>query len=266
MSIFKINTLGHPALELAQVGKVYKLYNLTAPSTYGEFRKLVTDAPTVDQVAAQYADQFHESDNPAKLVKEAKAAIADALAAAELKTALLKSEERELQQRIKGIKERMVEDLTPAFQADMEAFTEAAKQLSPDNPLDPEAAIANDAGGALTTARNTIPRLAAIASLFAQAGHGVPRHLTNTAGVLHLPPITVEQAQRSTDNLHPTVLNEDELEGTRTIRRLAEDMGHDTDGTLVRVAQGQYDGVWFALGERTPAHELFNAFAVDVHH
>lgn len=257
MTIFNRTITGTPTAELRLITSLYKMVGLTPPTPYAEVRELITSAPDTHQVVNEYAQKAYETDNPAKLVKEARAVIAEAMAGDELRKRFLAIESATLARNLGAMKAQFREDATDIFNKDIAKLKGAADLLDRDNPLDAETAVAQDNGQALTTARTIIPRLAAYASLWTAGGNDVPPPLKALCPILEVPTLVVEQVERTLTE-HPATLNTDDARGTLTVRRLGEDARKDMDRTIIGIVRGEYEGVSFNIS--TPTADVTNAY------
>lgn len=257
MSIFNRTITGTPTAELRHLTSLYKMVGLTPPTPYAEVRELIASAPDPHQVVNEYAQRAYETDNPAKLIKEAKTAIADAMAGDELRKRFLAIESATLARNLGAMKAQFREDATDIFNKDIAKLKGAADLLDRDNPLDAETAVAQDNGQALTTARTIIPRLAAYSSLWTAGGPDVPPALKALCPILEVPTLVVEQVERTlTEN--PATLNTDDARGTLTVRRLGEDAREDMDRTIIGIVRGEYEDISFDIS--TPTADVTNAY------
>ena len=229
----------------ARVTAAYAAAGIAAPTTFvPALKRYMAQQPAAQQVAATLAHDAYHADadtDPAEWWASARQQMIDAQASDALRAALVQSLTTE--ERASGTRqtERALTDLHPWATRQAQALVKAAKAL-PAGPaaLDPEAVLAHDAGKHLTTARNALSALALLASLADPAKH------VSTIGDLAriLPLVTIEGTV--TEKLAPfnsNALNASQLDVTRAVRRLAQDVRRDPDLALVGVARGDYPGV-----------------------
>lgn len=191
--------------------------------------------------------------------RDALESIRDAMAADTLRTAFSGAWETMQARVARDLGDQAAADLALAFNATVKALTTAAKSLPAEQPLDPEACLAADAGAALTTAREALARLSHFGSLHQNPiGDDVtPPKLRALLCIVKLPTPTVETAIDG----EPT--NSDQLKDTYTIRTVADCLkDHGTDETLVRIARGDFPGVSLDLAT-FDEHQARNASVRD---
>lgn len=248
MTIFTRNINAAPTQHRDSLRAAYTQAGKPAPDNTTEIRELIINAPKVRDVAIEKARKAYDADNPEKFYREALKAVQEAQAAEALRDAFISAEVPVIAAKMNDTIDAAVEALTPAFNRETKALTAAATKLDPNNPLDPETAIALDAGEALTTARRALKVLSKFASIHGHYPHELNHQaLRNVLPIITLPDnIEVEEVYKSLGAVKETA-NEHELAATRTVRRLADDLKADTDATLIRVAAGHYEGVTLHL-------------------
>lgn len=244
-----------PRQQIDMISRAYNLAGVTAPvNHYQEVKNLILGTPTVEQVAQEYAAKAYDTTKPAAFVKEATAAVEQAQAQQALREAFVMAEGETARTVTPALTKQTALDITPAFNKDVAALVEAAGALDPANPLDPEAAIRADAGGALTTVRTILPRLATYASLYGVPTTDAAPNLNKLLAIITLPNIVAEQVKQTLGEGVVT-LNPNDATGTFTVRRLNKIATEDIDRAIVAIAQGQFEGVGFELfiqGESSP--------------
>lgn len=253
-----------PSSQQQVIDAAYRLAGISSPPNHlTEVRNLIVDTPTVEQVALDYATQAYETNEPKKLVAEAKKAIEGAMVANTLKTAFLAGQSQTATQMAKRFTPIAAADVTPAFNKDVARLEEAAQALDRDNPLDPEVAVATDTGAALTTVREVLPRLAVYASLYAVPTTVADPNLNKLLAIISLPEIVQEQVKQTVGET-VTTINRKETAGTFTVRALAKQAKEDIDLAIVRIARGDFAGVkleLFVKGQSRPrATRIKDAF------
>ena len=235
---------------------LYTMLGLKAPTTYADTRDLITNVESSHDVALRLAYAAYDTDNPAKLVKDAVRELQEAQAREALKDAFLKAERTAATRTVGQLVDRGVNDAREAFGKDVQALTEAAHHLDPHTPLDAEAAVARDAGTYLTTARTILARLGVYASVHHHAGKntGASANLTQLLPIIGLPEIVKQKVFRSPAATDRTA-NPNETQGTLTVRRLSIDAQRNLDNTIIGIARGDYDNVTFDFGTQTEVLE-----------
>ena len=228
---------------------LYAMLGLRPSTTYKTTRDLITNVESSHDVALRLAYAAYDTDNPAKLVKDAVRELQEAQAREALKDAFLKAEATAATTTIRALVDQGVEDAREAFEKDVQALTEAAGHLDPDHPLDAEAAVARDAGVHLTTARGVLARLGTYASIHTHVGAntGAPANLCKLLPILGLPEIVQQEVYRSVTESTRTA-NPNDIKGTLTVRELGRDAQYGIDDAIIGIARGDYDGVTFRLG------------------
>lgn len=228
-----------------RIAAAYTAAGITAPTTFvPALKQYMAQQPDAQQVAATLAHDAYRADpdtDPAEWWATARQQMIDAQASDALRATLVQSlttEERASGTRQTG---RALADLHPWAQRHAQALVKAAKALpAGDAALDPEAVLAHDAGKHLTTARNALSALALLASLADPAKH------VSTLGDLArvLPLVKIEGTVTEMNSpFNSNALNASQLDVTRAVRRLAQDVRRAPDLALVGVARGDYPGV-----------------------
>ena len=249
MSIYEYRAPHDPRSQQRNLDALYTMLGLKAPTTYADTRDLITNVESSHDVALRLAYAAYDTDNPAKLVKDAVRELQEAQAREALKDAFLKAEATAATRTIRALVDQGVEDTREAFEKDVQALTEAAAHLDPDHPLDAEAAVSLDAGVHLTTARGVLARLGTYASIHMHAGAntGAPSNLCKLLPILSLPEIVQQEVYRTVTESSRTA-NPNDIQGTLTVRRLGRDAQHGIDDAIIGIARGDYSGVTFRLG------------------
>lgn len=260
MMLFNYRNAGTATGELRDLTDLYKMIGLEAPNSYAETKALVTNIPDVHETVMDYAKRAFTDENPEALVKEAHAAIADAMAAHELRRKFLDIENTMLARNLTGMKNQFREDATKQFNTDIKAFTEAANRLDRNNPLDAELAVSQDNGKALTTVRELLPKLARYASMWVVSDPKASPQLRYILPILDVP-VLVRERVHQTLTESTTTLNPEEAAGSLTVRRLDRDAHANVDRALLGIARGEYPGV--SLNITTPTPNVGEAFMQD---
>ncbi|MEX5264288.1 hypothetical protein RF640_09670 [Kocuria sp. CPCC 205231] len=227
----------------------YLSAGLEAPVVPG---KVIGDAlrelPDAPALARQLVTEAHDNpdQDPAVWLDSVRGRLADAQALDLLRGTWTRGSREALAARGPRLTDEAARDLRGAFEKTARGLIQAAAKLDPARPLDPEAAVARDAGAALTTARRELARLGIFAGIHPtviSTGYG---SLNRLVPILAIEGAVVEQIARSIGEQR-VVLNEDQLETTRAVRRLAEDGKQDLDLAILSVARGDYQGVSLRL-------------------
>lgn len=234
--------------------------------------KALRELPTAAAVGHTIVAEAHDGpqQSPAKFATDARRRMAEAIAADALRDAWGRHGRNATTARLPRATDQAAEDLSGAFSATVEALRDAAANLAPQSAapgsstlrapsghpapgpvsLDAEAAVARDAGAALTTARAELAKLATFAGITA-AG---PLPNSAASGLAPLVPViaiegaVMERCVRSVGE-GLTVTNEAQLGVTRAVRRLAADARTDVDAAVLGIAHGNYRGVTLRLND-----------------
>lgn len=229
------------------IAAAYKAAGKTMTTTAGRVRELIVDTENVNEVASRLAREAYEATDPEAFHAAAIQEINEARAAETLKDAYLRSANAVAQQQLTNTIDEAVKEITPSFNRTVKTLTAAARKLDPIQPLEPETAIALDAGEALTTARKALKQIGVFASIHSHYPHALDqRALRDVLVILDIPTPTVEEVYRTVGAVAQTA-NEDELRDTRMIRKLNDNLKSSTDSTLISIARGDYPGVTLSL-------------------
>ncbi|PWF82011.1 hypothetical protein [Kocuria rosea] len=248
---------GIPSLVPERVAAAYSVAGLDAPTVpghaIGAALRAIPDAPALARQLVGEAHDYSDED-PAVWLDSARARLADAQALDLLRETWARTGGEALAARGPRLTDQAASDLRGAFDKAVRGLTQAVAKLDPARPLDPETAVARDAGAALTTARRELARLGAFAGIHPavlNTGYG---SLNKLAPILAIEGAAVERIAHSVGE-HRTVLNEDQLGTTRAVRRLAEDGKQDLDLAVLGVARGDYQGVSLRLNSTRQRQE-----------
>lgn len=238
-------TSEHTHLDI--IVRTYKAAGLTPPTLATGIRDRINQAPTVQQVAAELADRALSTTNPDEWYEEALERLRTAQAAEALTKAFNTNYQDAVRRHVPALQAQAAEDLAPVFNKHAKALTAAAKKLPEAKPLDMAANVEADTAAQYKTTRSALAAFGTLASIYRSTVPGdIPPALNQLLPVITLPDAVKELVAR-THFETVKVLNESQLEGTRTIRKLAEDAKKDIDLALINVARGHYDGVSLAL-------------------
>lgn len=266
MSYFS-QPITHNANRLEAVSNAYRNAGIVAPVPgVGLLSILNTNTASASQVIQKAAKDSLNTDDPAALYKATLKAYSDAVIADQLRADLQAGIKIAAAENINEIVDQAVEDLTPAFEAEVSAFEAAAKQLTYTDVLSTDEAIAWDTTKAYKQAVQSLRNLAGYAGLYpvAQAGEWYAP-LLNIIGILELPEgIEVEEVQHITGAISRRLNDTDQFTETLLVRDLTDDLRKDLDSTLIRIARGDYKGVTFSLANVTERGKRQSA-AADAH-
>ena len=229
------------------IAAAYQAAGKTMTDTGERIRELITGAPNVTETANRLAREAYEADDPDAFYTAAIKEINEARAATELKESYLRAANAAAQTKLARTINEAVKETSPAFNRTTKTLTTAAHKLDPIQPLEPETAIALDAGEALTTARQALKQLGAFASIHSHYPNALDqRALRDVLPIIDIPTPAVELVFRTVGAVVQTA-NEDELRDTRMIRKLHDNLKSSTDSTLISIARGDYPGVTLSL-------------------
>ncbi|MEX5260519.1 hypothetical protein [Kocuria sp. CPCC 205263] len=224
--------------------------------------------PDAATVARTIIAEAHDTEEPpAKFLAQARRRVSDAQANDALREQWGKHGRTITAAHLPQVTDKASKDLAPAFAATVDALRGAVAELAPQGTpakgaprdpsgqgapgpisLDAEAAVARDAGAALTTARRELARLAVFAGISATG----PLSDIVAVGLVPLVPVLAvdgamaEVCIRSIgQDLRTT--NESKLGTTRAVRRLTKDARDDIDGAILGIVAGHYEGVSLRL-------------------
>lgn len=237
----------HDINHFQQITAAYTSAGLTAPTPALDIKDRITNAPSVEQVAADLALQALDTTDPEGFYEDALEQIRTAQAAQALKDALTRNLATAMTRSIPRFVEQAAEDLTPSFEKLAKELATASKKLPPHAPLDMAANVEADTAKEYKQARGILAQLGAYAALYKQpTPNGEPPALLSILPVVSLPAAVVEQTQ-GTRNYTPITINERELAGTRAIRALGIAAKDDVDAALIAVARGDFEGITLNL-------------------
>lgn len=240
--------------QLTAISRAYEAYGLTAPTRALDIKKTVdAGGSNVHAVSDALArDAFLSDQDPDEWYADALEQIREAVAREALAKAFGANYEQNLRPALPKLLAEAAGDLEKHVAKTVKSFVTAAKHL-PDGPaaLDPEANLASNTGDRLYTARGDLARLGTVAGIYPTIINDPTITSTGIKAILPIvefPPATVEQVQPS-HAAEPTTLNGHELAGTRTIRKIADDLHKQgIDLVLVSIAQGAYEGASIKFG------------------
>ncbi|MFI7584853.1 hypothetical protein ACH9DO_13800 [Kocuria sp. M1N1S27] len=227
----------------------------------------IRELPTAATVGPAIVAEAHDGPlaSPSKFAADALRRMSDALAADALRDAWNRHGSNATTVRLPQATDRAAADLAPSFAATREALRGAADALIPQGApedtthglgagstprrptgqatlgpvsMDPEAAIARDAGAALTAARTELARLANFAGISAVSplSNSAASALAQLVPVVAIEGAVMERCIRSVGE-GLTVTNETQLSVTRAVRRLAADARADVDAAILGIAR-----------------------------
>jgi hypothetical protein len=245
-----------------RIDAAYRTAGLRAPSRTLEIQKLLDAIPTTAKVADQLAQEAITAPNPELFLQQALIRVRDAQAAdafrAKFKERLAEYERQSARDTIT----QAVEDLTPAFDKLVKAFTTAAPNLPAKAPLDPMANINAGTAPDYKTSTDTLAALGVYAALHrAEVGGMIGNHLNQVLPIVQIPDATVEQV---TGLARATVNSAKLTDNTLAIRELEDALKQDIDTALVRVARGDWPTITLALASPSEYRRRVKA-ATDAH-
>lgn len=248
-AIFRREATNH-VTQFQTITNAYKAVGATPPTRALEIKRLVNDeSQNVFRTAAALANEALLTDQePTEWYADAVEKIKEAQAREALAAAFNRSYQDAVARALPKYLEEAANDLTPHADRAIKQIVTAVKELPAGvAALDPEAAIAQDAGGALNKARAGLTLLGKLASIYQPGVPGeIPPVLNQLLPVVAMPDAVREQVAR-TYGESVKVLNESQLAGTRTIRQLTTDAHEDIDLALINVARGHYEGITLSL-------------------
>lgn len=241
---------------LEKIVEAYTAFGLNPPTRASEIRRLVeAGAQSTRQVADQMArDAFLNDDDP----EEWYAAALDRIKEAQARETLAKVFADGYSQNVQNASRNLVapagDDLAAPVAKAVKKLVDAAKKLPQGlDALDTEANLAADTGSHLYTVRAELAHLSTATGIYdplAGSQEISDQGLRNIIPLVKFPTAAVEIIENSFGE-NPRTLNEHELEGTRTIRKIAEDIRHHgTDIVLVMIAQGHYPNTEISFAGR----------------
>lgn len=240
--------------QLAAIANAYDVYGIAAPTRALDIRRTVeAGAKSVHAVSDALArDAFLSDEDPDTWYADALDQIRDAVAREALAKAFASNYENNLRPALPKLLAEAADDLEKHVGKTVKSFTAAAKQLPDDRAaLDPEANLAKNTGDKLYTVRGELARLGTVAGMYPAI---INDQKITSAGlkaiipIVEFPNAVVEQVEPSHAAEKQTA-NEHELAGTRTIRKIADDLHYKgIDVVLVSIAQGTYEGTRIEFG------------------
>lgn len=246
------------------VAAAYIAAGLDAPVVPGhKIGTALRQLPDAPALARQLVAEAHDDPgkDPAVWLDHVRGRLTDAQAFDLLRDTWARASREALAARGPHLTDQAAKDLRGAFEKTAQGLIQAAAKLDPARPLDPEAAVARDAGAALTTARRELAWLGTFAGIHpavTSTGYG---SLNRLAPILAIEGAVVEQIARSIGERR-VVLNEDQLETTRAVRRLAEEGKQNLDFALLGVARGDYQGVRLRLNNMRQKQDTLEQITV----
>lgn len=235
----------------ARVSRAYVAAGQTPPAPFVDALKAFTRTiPDATQVAATLAAEAYQAPADTDLAtfwNDAKATMADALAADAIKGQLTSALHHEQARSASRQVTTALADVKPWADKQIKALVSAAKAL-PSGSTDPEQALAADAGAALTSARAALANLGTLASIMEVANHA-----SSARGLVYLLPV-LDIAKPTTEIVKPFgdgPINTAQLGVTLAIRELESLARKDLDAALIRVARGEVEGITLALATST---------------
>lgn len=225
---------------MGNIVTAYRQAGLTPPTLGGDIEQKIQTAPGPAEVARKLAVDALQAEDVDAWHAEALEQIREAQAADTLRREFNSVFPHVIRAAADGYIAEAAEDLRAPFDRLAKTFTQAAAKLpSGQSALDPEAVIAADAGAALNTVRDCLARFGAYAGIFHAdaAVDDYPSDLNIILPLVDLPTPVVEQVY----GLTRSTANEEKLEQTRAIRRMATDLrSRGADPVLVGIARGEY--------------------------
>lgn len=243
----------HQLNQFARINDAYTLAGLTPPTYVEELKRTITNAPTVQQEAANIAREALEADDPAEFYEHALTRIQRAQAADVLKNAFAKNIQSALDSKAHHYRAAAANELAPQIAKLTKALATAAKKLPAGHPLDMAANIEAGTGTEYKTTRDTLAVLGTYAAIYPQGTptDGIPTAIHAVLPIIELPKATIERIKPGLNDLAPVPSNAPQLTGTHTIRRIANDLALNMDDTLARIAAGHYDGATISFANPT---------------
>ena len=233
---------------ITRITEAYTAYGLTPPSRAPEIRKTVEAGAQSTQVVADKLarDAFLSDGDTAEWYADALEQIKEAQAREALANAFSEGYSRNIKAFANQLVRPAAEDLKTPVGKVIKKLVDAAQKLPQGaEALDVEANLSNDSGSALQTVRESLAVLSVVTGIYnsmsgmQQTDNQKLREITPVA---KLPTAVVEVISEIND-LNPKAANEEQLEGTRTIRKIGQDIrDKGTDLVHILIAQGHYDG------------------------
>ncbi|WP_193118393.1 hypothetical protein [Brachybacterium tyrofermentans] len=235
----------------ARVSRAYVAAGQTAPASFVDALKAFTRTiPDATQVAATLAAEAYQAPADTDMTTfwdDAKATMADALAADAIKDQLTSALHHE-QARTAGRQiATALGDVKPWADKQIKALVSSGNAL-PNGSTDPETVLAADAGAALATARAALANLGTLASVVE-----VAHYASSARGLVYLLPV-LDIGKPTTEVVKPFgdgPINTAQLGVTLAIRELETLARKDLDAALIRVARGEVEGITLALATST---------------
>lgn len=231
----------------ARVSRAYVAAGQTPPASFvDELKAHVRTIPDASQVAEALAAEAYRADAGTDIETfwaDAKATMADALAADAIKGQLTTALHHEQARTSSRQVTTALADVKPWADKQIKALVSAAKAL-PNGSTDPEANLAANTGGALTTARAALTNLGTLASIME-----VTNHANSARRLVYLLPI-LDIGKPTTETVKPFhggAINTAQLGVTYAIRELEALAREDLDAAIIRVARGEVEGVSLSL-------------------
>ncbi|MFF0943708.1 hypothetical protein ACFYE2_05715 [Kocuria sp. CPCC 205300] len=207
--------------------------------------------PTAAALAYTLADEAIDAEDPEEFARSAAARLAEAAAIDAIRENWYAAQKNARADRRPELIAGTIEDTRHMFDKAVEDLTSAVEKLDGRQPMstDPlrSTSTATTTLEALIAARQALGTLSKFASLTRTEPHDQrPAGLATLLRVIAIDGVVQEAATIGTPDDKRTV-NEEELEVTRAVRRLAEDYLRDRDNTVARIAAGHYPGVTLRL-------------------
>lgn len=234
-----------------RVSDAYRAASLAPPASFVDALKAhVRTIPDASQVAATLAAEAYQAaagTDVDKFWDDAKATMADALAADAIKAQLTSALHHEQARTANRQITTALADVKPFADKQIKALVSSGKAL-PNGSTDPEMVLAADAGSALTTARASLAALGTLASIVE-----VAHYASSARGLVYLLPV-LDIGKPTTEVVKPFgagPINTAQLGVTLAIRELETLARESLDAALIRVARGEVEGVSLALATST---------------
>lgn len=241
---------------LDKIIDAYTAFGLNPPTRATEIRSVVeAGAESTRQVADQLArDAFHNDDDPDEWYTAAVERIKEAQAREALAKAFADGYAQNIQSASRALVTPAGDDLAAPVSKAIKKLVDAAKKMPKGlKALDTESNLAADTGTHLFTVRAELAHLSAATGIYDPliGKDEIPNQgLRNVIPVVKFPTANVEIID-NTFGENPRTVNGEKLEGTRTIRSIADDIRiHGADIVLVMIAQGHYPGTELAFAGR----------------
>lgn len=233
---------------------LYEYAGMPAPDHSFAIQRAIDQQPGTHEVALTLAQEALTATDVDEFIADAAARMSQAQAVDMLRDTLQRTIDAALTESLPERVDEAAADLTPTFDKLVAGFKRAVAKLPERAPLDQQAVIDADATKEYRAALHALHALAEYAGALhtSQVEQGLgnaPASIAQVLTILELPEIEVEIVDTDARRLTgmSQALNENELRGTRTVRRLCNAIEKDIDHALIEVARNKFDGVQFKL-------------------